>query len=435
MQVSVEKLEGLERRITVQIPAEQIDPEVLSRLKSLSPTVKLPGFRPGKVPLKMVKRRYGEQVRQEVVSEVMRNTYLDAINQEKLRPVGLPQVEPKHVKEGEALEYSITFEILPEFDVTGIEELRVERPVVAITAADVDTLIDKLRQQRVSWNPVDRPAQQGDQVMIDFTSTGPDVPESQSKNVAVVLGEGQWPKEFEEKLTGLQAGAETELDINYPADYRSRELAGKPVHHQIKVNRVAEPVLPEVNEEFASSFGVEQGGVEKLRQATRENMERELHERIRTAVKHQLMEGLLAANPISVPRAMVRTQIDHMARQLGLPDTQDEKTALLKTQFEPEARQRIAFGLILSRLAEVNDIKVNETRVRTYLSSLASSYEQAAAVIQHYEKDHSAMADVRALVLEDQVVDWLLERIQVTDKPVSVEEIKKPGAAAPAAQK
>lgn len=435
MQVSIEKLEGLERRMTVQVPAEKIDPEVLNRLKSLSPTLKLHGFRPGKVPFKLVKRRYGEQIRQEVVKEVLESSYQDALQQQQLRLASLPTIEPKDVKEGEDLEYSVMFEVMPEFEVTGIEGLKVERPVAVVTEADIDAMLEDLRKQRVTWNPVDRPARPGDQLTIDFTGTGDGVPETRSKNVATVLGENKWFKEFEEKLTGLQAGAATELEVSYPEDHHTRNLAGKTVHYQIKVNQVAEPVLPEVNEEFAVTFGVKQGGVASLRQGLRENMERELHDKIGIYIKRQLLAGLLAANPILVPQAMVRSQIDYMAKQMGLADSEDDQAAQLRIPLlEPEARRRVAFGLILSRLAEINDIKVNETRVRTRLSAVASSYEEAAAFVQFYEKNHSAMANVRALVLEDQLVDWLLERVQVTDKPSSFKEIMKSGVAGAAAQ-
>jgi trigger factor len=437
MQVSVEQLEGLERRLTIQVPAENIDPEVANRLKSMLPNVRLHGFRPGKVPFKMVRRMYGEQVRREVLEEVLQSSYQNAIQQEKLRPVSPPRIEPKQIKEGEALEYSATFEVLPEFEVVGIETLQVERPVAEITDADVDAMIEKLRRQRLNWNPADRPAQPGDRLLIDSDSSsdGAALPQGKQQNVPLVLAEDQSPPEFREKLLGLQAGAETEFDITYPEDEPAKDLAGKTVHYHIKVNRVEEPVLPAIDEEFVRSFGISEGGLEKLRQSIRESMERELKERTNTMVKRQLMDQLLTANPILLPQAMVKAQMTSMARQLGFPDDDDEKTLQLRNQlFEPEARRRIAFGLILSRLAEANGIKADEAHVHSHLNTLAAGYEEAAAVIQYYERTPAAMDSIRAVVLEEQVVDWLLERARITEKPSHFEEIMNPGTTAAAVQ-
>jgi trigger factor len=431
MQVSVEKLGDLERRITVQVPAEQIDPEVQNRLKSLSPRVKLHGFRPGKVPFKMVKQIYGPQVRDEVVSEVLRNSYQDAVTQEKLRPVGVPRIEPKSIREGEDLEYSATFEILPEFEVTGTDVLKVERPTAEVTEADIDAMLETLRKQRITWNSVERPAQWEDRVMLNFEGKldGQDFPNNKGENTPLVLGSGNMPRDFEEHLIGLQAGAQTEFEITFPENYRGEHLAGKTVHFSVKVTAVEEPYLPELNEEFAATFDLKEDGIDGLRQAVRENMERELGETIKTIVKRQLMESLLATNDIPVPQAMVKGQIEHMAKQAGFPDTDDEKAATLKSElFAKEARRRIALGLILSRLAEANHIELDEARVRSHLAAIASTYQEPEAVVQWYEKNPPAIENIRTLALEDQVVDWLLERTEVTDKPSSFDEIMKPKA-------
>ncbi len=437
MQVSVEELGDLERRITVQVPAERIDPEVQTRLKSLSPRIKLHGFRPGKVPFKMVKRIYGPQVRDEVVSEVLRNSYQDAVIQEKLRPVGVPKIEPKTIKEGEDLEYSATFEILPEFEVTGADALKVERSIAEVTEADVAAMLETLRKQRTTWNNVDRPAQWEDRVMLDFAGKldGQDFPNNKGENTPLVLGSGNMMRDFEEHLIGLQPGAQTEFDVTFPENYRAENLAGKTVHFTVNVNAVAEPQLPELNEEFAAAFDAKENGMEGLRQAVKENMERELDENIKMVVKRQLMEGLLAANNIPVPQAMVKGQIEHMAKQAGFPDTDDEKAATLKSElFAKEARRRIALGLILSRLAEANHIELDEARVRSHLATISSTYQEPETVMQWYEKNPQAMESIRTLVLEDQVVDWLLERAEVIDKPSSFDEIMKPKAGSTAVE-
>ena len=437
MQVSVEQLEGLERRLTVQVPAENIDPEVANRLQSMLPNVRLHGFRPGKVPFKMVRRMYGDQVRREVLEEVLQSSYRNAIQQEKLRPVSPPRIEPKPIKEGEALEYSATFEVLPEFEVAGIETLQVERPVAEITEADVDAMIEKLRQQQVNWNLVDRPAQPGDRLLVDSvnSSDGVELPDGTQQNVPLILAEGQTRPEFQEKLLGLQAGAETEFDIAYSADHPIKELAGKTVHYHIKVNSVEEPALPAIDEEFARSFGISEGGLEQLRQSIRENMEIELKERTKAIVKRQLMDKLLAANEIPLPQAMIKAQMNIMAKQLDFPDEDDEKTLQLRTHvLEPGARRIIAFGLILSRLAEANGIKVDEAHVRNHLNLLAAGYEEPEAVIQYYERTPAAMDNIRKVVLQEQVEDWLLEHVQITDKPSSFEEIMNPGTTAATVQ-
>ncbi len=437
MQVSVEQLEGLERRLTVQVPAEDIDPEVANRLQSMLPNVRLHGFRPGKVPFKMVRRMYGDQVRREVLEEVLQSSYRDAIQQENLRPVSPPRIEPKQIKEGEALEYSATFEVLPEFEVAGIETLQVERPVAEITEADVDAMLEKLRWQKVNWTPVDRPAQPGDRLLIDSVSSsdGAELPQGKQQNGSLVLAEGQSHPEFQKKLIGLQAGAETELDIAYSADHPIKNLAGKTVHYHIKVNGVQEPVLPAIDEEFARLFGISEGGLEQLRQSIRESMEIELKERTKAIVNRQLMDKLLVANEIPLPQTMIKAQMNSMAKQLDFPDDDDEKTLQLKTYvLEPRARQITAFGLILSRLAETHGIKVDETRVRNRLNLLAASYEDAAAVIQYYERTPAAMDSIRTMALQEQVEDWLLERVQITDKPSSFEEIMNPETTAAAVE-
>ncbi len=433
MQVSVENLEGLERRMTVQVPAESIEPEVINRLKSLSPTVKMHGFRPGKVPFKLVKRLYGERVRQEVLQEVVRSSYQDALTQQKLRPANAPAIEPKTLKEGEALEYSVTFEVLPEFEVSRIEDLKVERPVVEISEADVNRTIENLRKQRMTWNTVERPAQEGDQLTVDYQELvdGEEQTISQTKNAKLILEENNLLKEFREKLTGLQAGAATPIAINYPEDYNNKDLASKTVRYQVNVNSVAEPVLPVVDEQFAQLLGITEGGVEALRQEVREHMQRELDERIRSELKRQLMDGLLAANDIQLPQALVKTQIESMAMWLGLHPTDDQGVDQVKKKLlEPEARRRTAFSLILAKLAETKGIQVDEGRVRDRLISLAARDARGAELVRLYERNPSAMQEMRSLALEEQMVDWLLERVQVTAKVTDFEDIMKPAATA-----
>lgn len=431
MEVSVEKLSDLERRITVKVPAEQIEQEIQNRLQSLSRKVRLDGFRPGKVPVKVIKRMYGPQVRQEVVSDLLQSSFQDALVQEKLHPAGGPKIEPKSLEEGKNLEYSVTFEVFPEFGVTGIEGLKLERPVTKVSEADVDAMLEILRKQRTEWNPVERPAQEGDRLNITFEGKldGEDFPGNKGEDVPVVLGAGVMIKDFEERLLGLKSGDEAEFDVAFPEDYHAEDLAGKTVHFSVRVNAIAEPKLPEINDEFATTFGIEKGGVDSLRKAIKENMERELDERIKSSVKRQTMEKLLEANPIPVPQTIINEEIERLAQQATGAKGDEQSVEAKAAMFEGEARRRVALGLLISRLVATNDIKPDSARVRAKVEAIASSYEEPAKVIQWYYQNPQLLESIRALALEDQVVDWLLERAEVVGKPSSFDAIMKPSQA------
>ncbi len=431
MQVSVETLSDLERRVTVQVPAEQVTKEIQDRLLSLSRRVKIDGFRPGKTPLKVVKRMYGDQVRYEAVSELMEHSLREALVQEKLNPLGGPKLEPKNLEEGHDLEYCATFEVMPEFDLSGFESIAVERPVADVTEQDVDHMIETLRQQRAIWNTVDRSAHIGDRVRFDFNGTidGQEFAGGNRENAELILGKGTMLKDFETHLFNLNAGAETGFDLTFPEDYQAKEVAGKVAHFQIKLHIVEEAHLPEVDDAFAESFDVKEGGVAALRQSLRENMERELRDAIQTAVKKQVLQGLLEANTIPLPRTLIDVEIEQLARQMHLPtDASDERSQQFKTYlFEADARRRVALGLLISRLASIQNIKVDEQRVRQHLHSIAATYQEPAEVVRWYEQTPQALDNMRALVIEEQVVDWLLERAQVTEKTSTFAEIMTPG--------
>ncbi|MGB2682650.1 MAG: trigger factor [Candidatus Competibacter sp.] len=430
MQVSVETLSDLERRVTVQVPAERLAKEIQDRLQSLSRRVKVDGFRPGKVPLKLVQRLYGDQVRYEAVSELMQNSLHEALTAEKLNPLGGPRIEPKSLEDGQDLEYCATFEVLPEFDPTGFETIKVERPNAEVAEPDVDRMLENLRQQRVTWGAVERPAAEGDRVRIDFEGAidGENFAGGKGDNVEVILGKGAMLKDFEDHLAGLRPDADTEFDLTFPDAYQAEQIAGKTARFKVKVRTVEEAQLPEVDEAFAASFDVKENSVEGLKRSLRENMERELRDGIKAAVKRQVMQGLLDANPIPVPKVLIENEIEQLAKQLHFPaGATDEKTQQLKAQlFEPEARRRVALGLLISRLAEAREIKVDNQRVRNFLETVASTYQEPDEVVRWYEQTPRALDNVRAMVLEDQIVDWLLERAQVTDKASTFAEIMTP---------
>lgn len=432
MQVSVEELDGLERRITVQVPAENIDPKVQDRLKSLVPKVKLSGFRPGKVPLKVIKRMYGPQVRQEVLEEVLENSYRDALSQSNLRPVGSPKIEPQTLQEGEDLQYTATFEILPEFEVTGTDGIEVERQVGEVTEADVENMIETVRKQRTEWLDADRPSQKEDRVTIDFEGhiDGQDFPNNKREDVPLVLGTGTMPEAFENHLIGLEKEATTEFDVTFPDTYQVAELAGKTVHFAVKVKAIAAPKLPEVDGAFAEALGAD--SVENLHEMIRTNMHQELEKRIEANIKDQLLQSLQKANDIEAPQALIDAEIEQMAYRAGLTNNEnnDRVNELKYKVFAKPARDRVVLGLILSRLADTHNIKPDETRVRDKMKAITASYDEPDDVARWYESNPQAINSVRSLVVEEQVIDWLLERANVTDKKVTFDEVMKSSKAA-----
>ncbi len=428
MQVSVEELGGLQRRMTVQVPAQEIDQEIQSRLQDLCRRVKLAGFRPGKVPLKVVRRMYGPQVRQEVMGERLESSFHEALHERSLHPAGQPSFEPHTMGEGEDLAYAATFEVFPEFEINGVEGIQVTRPAVEITEADVDAMVESLRRQRTRWSDVERPARDGDRVTIGFEGRidGEAFPGNTGEDVPVVLGAGAMVPEFEAGLHGVEPGQETTFDVTFPEDYPGGDLAGRTATFTVRVGAVAEPVLPEVDAEFIESFGIEDGSVEGLREALRNNMQRELDEAIAARLKRQVMDQLLKANAIDLPQVMVDQEIERMARQSNPgQDAAGEDPAAREQAFGEEARRRVALGLIIAELIKTREIKLDQERVHQRIARMAAVYQEPEEVVQYYYQNPQALEGVRALALEDQVVDWLLEHAQVNEQPSTFEAVVK----------
>ncbi len=430
MQVSVETTSGLERKMTVAVPAERVETEVKNRLKSMAPKVKMAGFRPGKVPFKLVEKRYGEQVRGEVIGEVVSASFYEAVAQEKLRPAGMPTIETTSAEAGQDLEFTATFEVYPEFEVQGVESIEVERPVAEVTEADVDAMIEKLRRQRQQWQAVDRAAQSDDQVTIDFVGTldGEAFEGGSGEDMPVVLGSGRMIEGFEDALVGAKPGDTVSADLRFPDDYPKQELAGKNVHFEMTVKKVEEPVLPEADDALAASFGVTEGGMEAFRKQVRQNMERELASVIKSKVKQQVMDGLLEKNTFDIPKSMVDAEAariaEQMNEQLKLRAGQAPAgMAFQADQFLDEGRRRVALGLILAELIKANGLKADSGRVRAEIERIAAAYDEPEEVVNWYLSDRARLSEIESLVLEDQVVDWVLERAQVTDKSVSFSDI------------
>lgn len=428
MQVSVESTGDLGRRMTVEVPEDRIRDEVNNRLKRLAKTTKMDGFRPGKVPLSVVKGRYGDQVRQEVIGEVMQSTFYEAVNQENLRPAGLPDIEPTSIEEGNDLAYTATFEVFPEIEAPSVEGIEVEKPTAEVTDADVDKMIETLQEQHTEWEPVERGAQDGDRVRIDFHGTidGEEFNGNSGEDVPVTLGGGRMIPGFEEGMSGAAAGEERALDLTFPEDYPYSEVAGKAVHFEVTVRQVEAPKKPELDEAFAAKFGVSEGGIEAFRKEVRENMERELAQALQNQVKQRVLDRILETTPVEVPQSLVdeeaQSLANQMKQQMHIPEGK-EAPGLDLAMFQDQAVRRVKLGLVLSELIQANGLSPDPNKVRERVETIASSYEQPEEVVNWYYADKRRLQDVETVVLEDTLVEWVLGQANVTEKPSSFEEI------------
>lgn len=431
MQVSVETTGALERRMEIQVPAERVEKAVDERLKSMSRTVRLKGFRPGKVPVNVVRQQFGQQVRQEVLGDVVQATFNEAVTQEKLVPTGGPRIEPINLERGSDLKYRAVFEIFPEIELKGVEGMALTRSAADVTTADVDAMIENLRQQRPTYNAVERPAQDTDRVTVDFEGTldGTPFEGGKGEKVPVVLGAGRMLADFEAGLKGMRAGEQKTLDLTFPENYGAAHLAGKTVQFALNVHTVEERQLPEVDEEFCKSYGVEEGGIERLRQEVEENMRRELGEAVRARLKKQVMDALLAANPVELPKTLVDAQVRDLqvdaGRRMGAQDVSQLPPA---EGFVDAAKRRVALSLLINELIKQASLTVDQARVQTRFEELAQQFPDADQAMQTYRSNPQIRRQMEASVLEDQVVDWIVERAKVTEQPGTFKELMNFGA-------
>ncbi len=422
MHVSVEAGEGLERRIKGAIPSEQIEEAVQRRLKSLAKRTRVAGFRPGKVPMSVMRQRYGKKAREEAIAELVQGSLSEVIRRESLRIAGAPRIEAHPAPSGEGVAYEAVVEVLPEIDIASLEGYTVERPVAEVTEGDVDRVLEAMRKQRTRWIPVERPAQEGDRVTIDYTATigGEPFEGSQAQGIRVVLGRGDLLPGFEDHLKGARAGETRTFKVQFPEDYAIQKVAGQEAEFTVKVKAVEAPELPELDEAFAESFGIKEGGMEALRQEVRETLEKELKRAIEKRVKEQVMDILLKAHPIELPKAMVQEEISRMMAQLKEQlGARDLDPAL----FEEAARRRVALGLIIGEIARREGITPDPERVRAEIEAIASSYEQPEEVVKWIYQNRQQLADIEAKVLEDQVVEWALAQVQVQDIPTTFDAL------------
>ena len=430
MQVSVETTSGLERRMTVGIPAERIENEVNKRLQQTAGRARIDGFRPGKVPMSVIRKRFGASARQEVIGEVIQSSFYEAVVQEKLNPAGAPSVEPKELDEGKDFEYIATFEVYPEVALADFADIAVERIEAEVTDADLDKMLDTLRQQHTSYNAVERAAEDGDQLTIDFTGRidGEAFQGGTANDSKLVLGSGQMIPGFEDGLVGATAGETRTVSVTFPEDYQNLDLAGKAAEFEIIVHEVAAAELPELNEEFFARFGVEEGGLDDFRAEVRKNMERELRQAIKGKTKTQVMDGLLKSNEIEVPKALISSEIDRLREQAvqQFGGANIDPSQLPAELFEEQAQRRVSLGLIVAEIVKQNDIKPDNDRVRAMVEELASAYQEPEQVVSWYMQNEQQLAEIQSVVLEEQVVDTVLQKAKVTDKTVTYEEAVKP---------
>ena len=424
MQVSLETTGGLERRMKVQVPAERVEREVEEQLKSLTKKAKVDGFRPGKVPLKVLRERFGEQVRSDVVRDLLQSSFNEALAKEKLNPAGGPRIDSINTAPGKDLEFTAVFEIYPEVKLQGTEGIKVERPVADVTAADIDAMLDNLRRQRAGWEQVDRTAADGDRVQIDFEGflDGTPFPGGKGEKVQVVLGEKRMLPDFEKGLQGIKGGESREFDVDFPADYHAAEMAGKKAHFKVIAHGVEGQVLPELDEAFCKSFGIREGGVEKLRSEVTDNMRRELEDTVRRRLKDQALDALLKANTLDLPKALVDEEIERLRQDaLARIGVRDPKKAseLPRELFQEQAVKRVSLGLLVGEIITQQHLMVDPKRVDERLQRMASEYSQPSEAVRSFRSNADIMHQVETVVLEEQAVDWLLGRASVTDKPTT----------------
>lgn len=424
-EVSLESAAGLERRMTVRVPAIDIERAIAARLAQVGKTAKLKGFRPGKVPQKVVRQYYGGQVREEVMTDVIRTTYSRAIAEQNLNPAGGPRIEPLSGSDGaEHFTYRATFEVYPEIELQPLESLSFEIPNVEIAEADVDTMIEKLRAQRATWKVAERAAADGDRAVVDFSGTidGEPFEGGQGTSIGIVVGSGQVLKDFERALVGVVAGGSTTATVLFPQDYPTKTLAGKTAVFGISVQRVEQLDLPPLDDAFATAFGLP-GGAASLRGEVRNNMTRELNERLRVETKTRAFDALIAQNRVSVPRALVEQEVSNLQadalRQMG---SNDAKQAPPRERFEGIAQRRVTVGLLVQELLRGHKIKLDQARVDQRIKELAAPYEKPDEAAQFYRSDRTMMAQVEATVLEDQIVDFLLARAGTQAKTMSFKD-------------
>ena len=425
MQVSLETTGALERKMTVEVPAEKVTSAMEQKLQKMSRQVRISGFRPGKVPLSVVRQRFGKQVFQEVVTDTMQSSYQEAIIQEKLRPAGSPQIEPLNLETDQDLKFIATFEVYPEINLADVSKFEIEVAEVEITASDIDDIIEKLRKQKMRWNEVDRAAKQDDQITINFKGIidGESFPGGSQDNFSTVLGSGNLISDFETQLEGVKKAEDKTFDVTFPKDYMQKELAEKVATFEIKVQKIEAGELPEIDEAFIKEFGIEGGNMDTLKEQLRGNMEVELAPRKRAFDKDQVMQRLLECNEVTIPNSLLQHEIQALRKQSMSSMNLKDDSKLPDAMFAEEAKRRISLGLIIGEIVQENEIKLDDEKVNDHIGTIASGYAKPEDVMQYYRSSPQAMASIESLVMEEQVVEWVLGQAKQTPKSFTFDEM------------
>ncbi|ARP38822.1 MULTISPECIES: trigger factor [Vibrio] len=426
MQVTVETLEGLERRLNITVPAANIEDAVTAELRNIAKNRRFDGFRKGKVPMKMVAKMYGKAVRQDVMGEVMQRHFIEAIVKEKINPAGAPTFAPVENNEGADLVFNATFEVYPEVELKGLENITVEKPAVEVKEADVEEMIETLRKQQATWTEVEAAADAGSRATIDFVGSidGEEFEGGKAENFPLEMGAGRMIPGFEDGIVGKTAGMEFEIEVNFPEDYHAENLKGKAAKFSIKLNKVEARELPELNEEFVSKFGAAEG-VEGLKAEVRKNMERELKQAVKNRIKEQAIDGLVNENNIDVPSALIDQEIGVLRQQAaqrfgGNTEAADQ---LPRELFEEQAKRRVVVGLLLGEVIKTEELKADDEKVKAIIEEMATAYEDPTEVIAYYEQNEQMMNNMRNVALEEQAIDAIIAKAQVSDKEVSFNEL------------
>ncbi|ABZ77322.1 trigger factor [Shewanella halifaxensis HAW-EB4] len=425
MQVSVETTQGLERRLTISVPAEQIENTVKEALKSEAKRARIPGFRPGKVPVSVINKRYGNAIRQDITGEVMQRNFIEAIIAEKLNPAGAPTFTPGST-EGENFEFVATFEIYPEVELKGLESITVEQPTAEVTEADVDSMIETLRNQHATFEVAERAAAEGDKAKINFVGSidGEEFEGGKADDFELQLGSGRMIPGFESGVEGHKAGEEFNIEVTFPEDYHAENLKGKVATFAITLNEVQAANLPEVNDEFATLFGITEGGIDALRGEISKNMSRELEQALKANVKEQVLNGLVEQNDIELPAALIDGEVEVLRKQAmqRFGDQAANMPELPADLFTEQAARRVKVGLLLGEVIKANELKAEDERVQALIASMASAYEDPSEVVAYYNGNEELMQNMRNVALEEQAVEALLKTATLTEKAVNFEE-------------
>lgn len=430
MQVSVENIGKLERKLTVKIPAERLETQVSARIVEMGRTVRLKGFRPGKVPATVIKQRFGEQVRGEVLSDLIGSTLREAVAQEKLTPIANPSIDTTGTPEDGEISYTATFEIMPEFPEVDVATLEISRPVANVADADIDKMLETLRQQRRSFDEVDRASAEGDFVMFEYSAEAGDYrfPTEGLERAGSVLGSGTLFKALDEALLGRKADETFDSEITFPDDFRNDQLAGKAAQVNFKIIKVQEPKLPEIDGEFAKLFGIADGDLETFRKEVRSNLERELKAALMGRLKSEVAEKLADLHgDLDVPNQMVQSEAQGLAAG-SVPKGQQPPPQLVEAA-TPVARKRVIAGLLMGEIARKQDIKVDRKRIAEQLAAIASTYEEPEKVIELYNGDPQLMSGLQNRVMEDQVAEWVAEHARTTEQELSFDDVMRPANA------